>query len=130
VTATATFDTTTPDGGKLYSYMANITPVSLNAGTTWISIVESDATTALSWRWEDASTTSSDVSAFRINDSGNWNLERGDERSNYAFTLFDTPLEGSTAPEPASLTMLGLGVFSIAGYTWRQRRRARARRDS
>jgi hypothetical protein len=32
------------------------------------------------------------------------------------------PAVASAVPEPASLTLPGLGVASIAGYAWRRRR--------
>jgi hypothetical protein len=35
---------------------------------------------------------------------------------------FSADITFTATPEPASLTLLGLGVASIAGYAWRRRR--------
>jgi hypothetical protein len=43
-------------------------------------------------------------------------------RDLYGYALF-TVGPASAAPEPASLTLLGVGVLCLAGYGWRQRRR-------
>jgi hypothetical protein len=47
------------------------------------------------------------------NNSGNWRLD------NVEFT--DTP--PASTPEPATLTLLGLGVVPLLGHAWRQRKR-------
>jgi hypothetical protein len=35
---------------------------------------------------------------------------------------FTVQIGPTAAPEPASLTLLGIGVASLAGYGWRRRR--------
>jgi hypothetical protein len=41
-------------------------------------------------------------------------------------STFTATTQTTTAPEPASLTLLGVGAVDLAGYGWRKRRRAAA----
>jgi hypothetical protein len=84
--------------------------------------------------------------------NGNGNFPAGVEASQSAFVdyggtgIYDTPgdlssyvldwaqgpfytnyaFEAAAVPEPASLTMLGIGAVSLMGYAWRRRKKAAA----
>jgi hypothetical protein len=100
-----------------------------NGGTNFNPYFESMATSA-----ENLSTASQDDSVVFVLDAPG--LLSGSTISNVVFN-FGTSLPEHTAngvpngpgpnvavPEPASLTLLGVGAFALFGYTWRRRKAA------
>jgi hypothetical protein len=81
----------------------------LNAGPNAISI-SMDATKA------DVENVFGSVSTF--------DSHRHLENITYAVSLNGGPAEGS--PEPATLTLLGVGLAGMAGYAWRRRKKQQA----
>jgi hypothetical protein len=91
---------------EIYSYSADITPIQLNANTNyWISIVNDSTDPDDDWYWTTSNGTSGN-SAGRFVDGGPWN----DHGAELAFYLTGR----SVVPEPASMTMLGLGLAALA----------------
>ena len=99
---------------EIYSYWADIAPINLASNTTyWISILNDTANdTNDNWYWTTSDSTSGN-GAQRFGDGGAWS-DVGDE---FAFYLTGR----TVVPEPASMTLLGLG---LAGLVARRRKKA------
>jgi hypothetical protein len=107
---TASF-TSISDGNNLYtSTFSLISPLNLAAGTYWLTLQAATTTP-----------TGGDV---------DWDLNSGP--STAYISSRDVPesipseyfqiLGPAAVPEPASLTMLGIGIAFLVGYRWRRRR--------
>jgi hypothetical protein len=44
--------------------------------------------------------------------------------TNPACSKWRSPVKASATPEPATITMLAIGIAGVAGYTWRRRKPA------
>jgi hypothetical protein len=120
--ATVTTSDPTETNGLTWN-SASITPVPLSANTTYFIA-------------EDVPTGETDT--FTLTTTPTMGLGMtygggvlGDSGSNPTSDLFGGRLnpsyfgpnfDATVIPEPASLTLLGLGVASLAGYAWRRRR--------
>ena len=111
------------DGRKIYTFSVDSlpTPVSIAGGSpTWISILESDASTPLgSFEWANSTVGSGDYDAFRVIESDVWmaiSMADGAQpyRGNQAFALTDVP-------EPSTGLLLGVG----AALFFQKRKRVR-----
>lgn len=102
----------------LLSYSADIPYLLLGPGTYWVSVLENDSDTpmvgATQWLWADSTTRG--YRAFRDSDGASWSTSLD---INHAFTL-----DGTTAPvpEPATMLLLGSGLFWLGGFGRRLRR--------
>jgi hypothetical protein len=98
-------------GAPFFNYSANLGGAIVGAGTYWISIVETDASSsASSWQWAEA--TSSGPRARRTGDGDGWALENDQDM---AFEI-----EMAAAPEPSTWLLLGTGIV-LAGLRRRRR---------
>jgi hypothetical protein len=61
---------------------------------------------------------------FTSPDTNNGTLLMSEYDFSYRLTAPGGTFGGGTAPEPATLTMLGIGIVSMAGYGWRRRKPA------
>ncbi len=98
-----------PNPLDVYAYSVDVTPITLSANTTyWISILN-DTTSDIDDDWYWAQSNVNGNRETRNSDGQVWSLGNGE----LAFYL-------TVIPEPASMTLLGLGV---AGLAIRMRRR-------
>lgn len=97
-----------------FSYSTSLPALTLNPGTYWVSVVESDPRTPTSgssqWLWGNSS--SSGLTAFRSSDGTAWTPSTAGR--NIAFQL-----SGSVVPEPSSLLLTGVGAVVLLSCRWR-----------
>jgi len=99
---------------NMYAYSADVTPTLLTPGTTyWISILN-DTTNDPddNWYWADSAEIGGNDS-FRRVDGAAWTAWSSEE----AFYLTGT---GAVVPEPASMTLLGLGLAGLVVRRYRK----------
>ena len=105
-----------PGGGAqdydVYAYSADIAPLALAPNTTyWISIQNDTSNDGDdSWLW--ATSANSGGNEHHRQNGGSWDTDKLEDLAFY--------LTGPVVPEPASMTLLGLG---IAGLAFRMRRK-------
>lgn len=105
----------TQTSADVYFYSVDIAPIALTPNTTyWISIInDTTSDTNDDWYWADSVEFFGNA-RYRLVDGGAWSAASYDS----AFYL-----TGPVVPEPASLTMVGLGLLALAGF--RNRRGSR-----
>lgn len=97
-----------------YEYWLYIDPLTLQANTTyWISI----ANTASNWLWSFASTTSGDLYRSTDGPDGPWSHPTANLEAAFYLT------NDTVIPEPATLTLLGIGLAALG----LSKKRARAK---
>ncbi len=89
---------TTGDNNTVFSYSATLpTPVSISAGTFWISIVENDPATSIGWEWAQTEPTVDDVGHNSTwHQNSGWTLSSADR----PFILSNNP---NPIPEPTTI---------------------------
>jgi hypothetical protein len=105
-------------GLPILAYDTTFSPVSFNAGSTyWIAILEDDAATPFAdhWAWQQSDGTGLGASS----QSAGTFWSGGEPGPKMAFILSGTSF--AAVPEPASVTLLGIGIAGLLGYAWRQR---------
>jgi hypothetical protein len=100
-----------------YNYDLDLTTAFTAAAGTeyWLSIVP-DLAFPPQWGWHSG--TGGDARAIQ-----DFQGARAAVGNDMAFSL---SAQDQAVPEPASLTLLGLGALSMAGFGWRRRRKAKA----
>jgi len=100
-------------GLDVYAYSYAVSPITLDANTTyWLSIVNDTSGEAVNWFWENSS--GSGNTATRASDDGGWwTVSR-----EMAFSLSND----SVAPEPASMLLMGIGLAGLGVSRFRRKR--------
>jgi hypothetical protein len=91
-------------------------PLLLDGEQYWITASASDLTD-IAWNLNSIK----DVGPHAISQNGEPFTVATDDRG-----AFRVDASSNAVPEPASLTMLGLGALGFAGYAWRRRKKAAA----
>lgn len=102
-------------GNVIYRYLADLpSPITLPADTTyWLSLVNrAEINSSGGWRWQRSST--SGMHARQIQ----WNPWATSENGTLAFQL--TGLRSIPAPEPATVTLFGLGLACLGAMQWKK----------
>jgi hypothetical protein len=93
-------------GNPEYSYQASFAPITLTAGSYFISLSNSYNATSDSWIWETTSN-GPQLNGALFNGT-NWYYQAGES---LAYNLTGTP---SSVPEPASIALLGIGLLAMS----------------
>jgi hypothetical protein len=111
-------------GDPILAYSLSLAhPVNLPGGQQfWLSILSDDFSISSIWAWQVSDVGDKHV-ASRQGHSGGWSVIP--IRVDTAFTLNGVPT-ATAAPEPASLTMLALGLAGLAAYGRSSRKLAAA----
>jgi hypothetical protein len=113
----------------------DILTVADNTGSERLIIADTNTsseivdTTSSAFATYDLSTSIGPVSGppNGANNGSSFNTSLGElQFTSFGSTSTFTATLASAAPEPASLTLLGIGAAGLAGYGWRKRRRAAA----
>ena len=95
-----------------FSYSTLLPAFTLDPGTYWVSVVESDPQTPTfgntQWLWGQSNP--ADGRAFRLSDGASWNQE---SNPNMAFSL-----QGTVVPEPSAFLLCGLGAIGLGCSRW------------
>ncbi len=98
-------------GSGVFTYALALPALTLDPGSYWISIMESDPDNAFAgttdWLWARHDNAALE-SAFRLNDAEAWSITGG----NRALTI--TGRAAPSIPEPATALLLGVGIATIA----------------
>jgi hypothetical protein len=117
VNAVPTGDIVAGYGGvntPLFSYSVSLSPLTLDAGTYWLSILEADARSLYyhpnEWLWSRSDFSGDYV--YRGSDAESWTSNGSD--GNAAFTL-------NAVPVPAAFALFASGLVGLLGVTKRNR---------
>jgi hypothetical protein len=115
-TRTDTGHTFASTGIEAYQYTATLAPISLDAGSYWLSIVNTAGSASDSWSWATYNESSTDAVTNHSPTTGPWIIALSGDQ---AFQL-SSP---AAVPEPSSLAMCGLaGIVGLGVARLRRKR--------